>query len=550
MTDEDKKLPAVPESDPDTPSSSFEQAFQDQKIHDYSTGYTNIVASGWSASSIIPDTIQIDIDEALGISAYVKRADRAALASKDLERLVTNITKPLEKHKFSALDFEKFQQAMDSDNCSSLAANTATTSNILAHVESHFKNYDLANVFTSFPVLDFESHPDEPAKWWNGVDTVNLFRQYDSISLETVIRTTAWMRYKIKDAELCRELNWTHTFLLANCEDDSGSQSLHTLVTGEVDQIKGAGLNALKYGGPITLMLILRMINSSSAKALEKLAKVFQTLKINEIKGENVPFICNQLTYIVKRLEETSIPSTLVSDLFSVMQTSSNSTFNDMFKHWEGTIIIGMAPATNWIEILSKARLMYNNLVDQGVWNFSAQESGGSMFRAQEQDPNSQRSDGWTPTCFRCGQKGHIKPNCPQGGGQGGGGQGGGGPHGGRKDTNPWYLRPSSKNGDTCKMVGTHKCWEKSITVNGEQVNAAWCGRCVSKSTGKAGMWTGPPRRHFTFECSTSGDAANLSQETSPGQDSAPMDAAQTVTSDRTFSEALTGHRATAEGDD
>ena len=76
---------------------------------------------------------------------------------------------------------------MDSDNCSSLAANTATTSTILAHVESHFKNYDLANVFTSFPVLDFESHPNEPAKWWNGVDTVNLFRQYDSISLDTVV---------------------------------------------------------------------------------------------------------------------------------------------------------------------------------------------------------------------------------------------------------------------------------------------------------------------------------------------------------------------------
>ena len=60
-------------------------------------------------ASIIPDTIVIDLDEALGISTYVKRADRGALASKDLERLVTNLTKPLEKHKFSALDFEKFQ---------------------------------------------------------------------------------------------------------------------------------------------------------------------------------------------------------------------------------------------------------------------------------------------------------------------------------------------------------------------------------------------------------------------------------------------------------
>ena len=100
-------------------------------------------------------------------------------------------------------------------------------------------------------------------------------------------------------------------------------------------------------------------------------------------------------------------------------------------------------------------------------------------------------------------------------------------------------------------MVGTNKCWEKAITVNGEKVDAAWCGRCVSKTTGKAGMWTGPPRRHFTFECTLSGDAANLCQETSPGQkqSSTPPTASQNGTSDRTFSEALAGHRAAAEGD-
>ena len=108
---------------------------------------------GWKYfASIIPDTIEIDLDEAL-----VKSNDRTSkLSSKGLERLVTNITSPLKKHKFSALDIEKFQQSMDFDNFSSLTANTAKTSNILAHVESHLKNYDLANIFTNFPVLDFK----------------------------------------------------------------------------------------------------------------------------------------------------------------------------------------------------------------------------------------------------------------------------------------------------------------------------------------------------------------------------------------------------------
>ena len=130
MTDENKKpsgeTESKPESKPDPQKSSI--------LNAPTAGYTTIQAPGWgSMASIIPDAIAIDLDEALGISAYVKRANRAKLAPKDLERLVTNLTKPLEKHKFSALDFEKFQQAMDGDNCSSLAANTPTTSNILAH---------------------------------------------------------------------------------------------------------------------------------------------------------------------------------------------------------------------------------------------------------------------------------------------------------------------------------------------------------------------------------------------------------------------------------
>ena len=501
-------------------------------------GYTAIQAPGWaSMASIIPDSVTITLDEALGISAYVKRADRAAMSPKDLERLVTNIVTPLEKHKFSALDLVKFQKEMDSTNCSSLAANTATTSNTLAHVEAHFKNYDLDNIFTSFPVLDFDSFPNEPSKWWNGVDTVNLFRQYDSVSLDVVTRTTAWMRKKIQDPELRRELNWSHTFLLANCEDESGDQSLHALVIGEVDQIKGTDEDTVKYGGPITLMIILQQINSSSAKALEKLSKVFQTLKICDVKGENVPHICNQLTYIIKRLEETTLPSTLVPDLFNLMQTSSNSTFNDMFKHWNGLVIVDMAPPTTWVIMLSKARIMYHSLVDSNDWNFSAEESGASIFQARD-------GAKWEPTCFGCGEKGHIKPNCPklankfQGQGTVTGG--------GRKETNPWYIRPSSQNGDTCKMVGQNKCWEKQI----KDVNAAWCGKCVSKTTGKAGMWTGPPRRHYTFECPTSGEAANLCQETNPNQaDSAAVAAGSASTDNRTFSEALAGHRAAAEGD-
>lgn len=531
----------IPDTKPDPADIKLNIQPDTNQVPALASGYVPISAPGWgSLASIIPDTIELDLDEALGISAYVKRDDRDKLSSKDLERLVTNLTAPLEKHKFSALDFEKFQQSMDADNCSSLAANTATTSNILAHVESHLKNYDLANIFTNFPVLDFHTHPTKQSKWWDGKETINLFRQYDSISLEAVVKTTAWMRTKIRDSELRRELNWTHTFLLGNCEDDSGSQSLHALVTGEIDQIKGTGTNSLKFGGPITLMVILNKINSSSAKALEKLAKVFQTLKVNEVKGENIPFICNQLTYIIKRLEETSLPSTLISDLFNLMQTSSNSTFNSMFKHWNGLIIMGMASPTSWLEILSKARIMYTSLVDQGDWNFSAEESGAGMFRADA------GGNGWTPTCFECGEKGHIKPNCPKL--QNGGGQGGGGGKG-TKNINPWFLRPSSRNGDTCKMVGHNKCWEKNI--NG--VNAAWCGRCVSKTSGKAGLWTGPPRRHFTFECTQSnGDSANLCQDVNPNQ---PTDAAETdtgtaaaSTDSRTFSEALSGHRAAAEG--
>ena len=99
-------------------------------------------------------------------------------------------------------------------------------------------------------------------------------------------------------------------------------------------------------------------------------------------------------------------------------------------------------------------------------------------------------------------------------------------------------------------MVGQNKCWEKDI----KGVNAAWCGRCVSKQTGKAGMWTGPPHRHFTFECTIPGDAANLCQDVTPSQatgQATPSEtpSGSTTAGNRSFSDILAGHRAAAEGD-
>ena len=451
--------------------------------------------------------------------AIIPRSRRALLQDKDKEKLIASMVKGLSS-KFTVLDVTKLLE-----ESSFQISHTANLSIQLREIQLHFAEYDLLHIFTKFPDLDFDV-PDL-ADAFHAQKTINLFESFDSIDLHTACQTVVWMRAYMDD-ETLRELNWTHKYLINSCEDDSGEGSLFNSVSSKVATIETEDTG--QRGGPITFMLIISFIISSSEEALGLLADKLQTLKITDYQGENVITMNSQLKYVINRLSHTNhLPQDIDKKIIKLMQTSSNEDFNAAFRTLGNLVDLGYSKTPVWSESLGKAEILYTKELTKGNWVSDIANDANSAFKAGV-------------TCFNCGEPGHIAPNCPHKSNE----------H--KKSSDDLSLRPSSQHGDVMTMIGDKKCWTRSS--KGEQQK--WCGKC--KLGDKIGRWTTNGRRHFTHE-HTGGAAAphaNLCKETNASGSAiadatAPPAASDTATAPSqekktSFSSTLTSFASIARG--
>ena len=471
---------------------------------------------GWGTVKIADAANVRDDISALGDTAFVKRDERGVLAAKDLEKLVKSMLTPFpDKDRFDKIDIP---------NLSSISTiqNTASVAELLSKVSSHFTAYDLNLVFLSFPVLDLT---DKDAPTWDGTTTMNLYTSYDDISVEDTALTVAWMRkYIISDNEMVRELTWTHEFLLACCSDEDGESSFARKIRGETTMRKSEDM--FQFGGPLTLVIILKHISSSSENAIKTLQRAIPNLKITDVPGEDIPNVCNSLGYVLRRLDTSAMPN-LTTDLLTVFQTSSHPEFNDVFKTWSNYILLKMANDPTWTEVLDRARAVYDGFSD--TWITDTANDGSSAFNA---DDNGL-------VCHNCGKKGFTKFNCPVCKAKGGGDD--------SWKKSPWLAFPNAANGDVCTLVGEHKTWTKKIQTGSGVKDVKWCGKCFSKKYSRKGTWRDGPTAHFTHEHDgnangrggTSPSANLASSEPVDGDASSATEPAAGIRSDRSFSQAL-----------
>ena len=433
-----------------------------------------------------------DDQAALGDTAFVKREKRHTLDAKDLEKLVKNMLTPFaDKAKFDKVDMP---------NLSSISTiqNTATVAELLSKVSSHFTAYDLNLTFLSFPMLDLT---DTQNPTWDAVTSINLFESYDDITVERAAITVAWMRkFIISDDEMVRELTWTHHFLLACCSDEDGEGSFARKIRGETDSLMSKDKH--KFGGPLTLIIMLKHISSSSEKALRALQVAIPKLNISEVPGEDISVVCNSLGYVLRRLNVNSMPN-LSSDLLAVFQTTSHEDFNDVFKTWNNCVLLQREFEPTWNDILDKARVLFDEFSDTWVDDSA---SGKSIFNADA-----------GIHCHTCGKKGVTKMNCPDCKAK----SGATGDETWKKS--PWMIFPNATAGDVCTIVGEHKQWTKKIQTTAGVKDVKWCGKCFSKKYNRRGAWREAASGHFTHEHENkprAAAAANLaSTETSQESD-------------------------------
>ena len=228
-------------------------------------------------------------------------------------------------------------------------------------------------------------------------------------------------------------------------------------------------MNPLKIGGPLTLILILKQISSSSEKAIDNLKKSVPKIHISTIPGENIDQLCNSLSYVLRRLD-TSAMSSLSMDLLKVMQTTSHPEFNQVFQSWASFVQLKIAPTPTWDAIFARAREVFDEHKD--TWVSDAVNDCAAAF-----------------TAGTIGKDGSGKCNGKADG------AGGDNRNGSDWKKSPWYIF-SNASTDTCVVTDVgQKCWSK--TISGKTVK--WCGKCFSKKYQRRGMWTSNNTHcHFT----------------------------------------------------
>ena len=209
---------------------------------------------------------------ALGNVAFVTRTKHHNLPDKEHNCLIADIETGLPP-KFSTVDLNHLQ----TEDAFQLA-HTWSLAQQLTAVFDHLAKYDLLHILNMCPLLNFDKA--DPMDYASEGKHVNLLDAYENVLVDDVTRTVTWMREYLADKEILDELTWTHTFLLNCCKSESGDGSIYDTVSSEIDRLRKEDLSCI--GGPVTFMVILSNINSSSNEALKLLETKLKILKITD----------------------------------------------------------------------------------------------------------------------------------------------------------------------------------------------------------------------------------------------------------------------------
>ena len=130
------------------------------------------------------------------------------------------------------------------------------------------------------------------------------------------------------------------------------------------------------------------------------------------------------------------------------------------------------------------------NTLQQKVDSFTKKGGSGSGNNNNSNNSSKAKStaDHSDKTCYGCGKKGHIRPNCPDKKNSGKSGNSGGSSNNSGSSIAEWMLKAPATGESEVK------------TVDG--VEYKWCSKC-KLGKDKKPMWRSGNKRHVTSECRT-----------------------------------------------
>ena len=421
--------------------------------------------------------------EAAGSHAIISRADRSTQTSRVLAKIREGAESGLE-FKFALLSM-----SVGGKPGHFFVGDTHLLSKLLDSSLHHLERYDMQHIFTEFPRIDW-SDPAHPI--FDPALTVNLLSDYDSISPVDVAKTTQFLRQRIPPQELLalqQDLDWSTEFYLSSCvHSKDGANSLRDQV--HADYVAMLRDYPLSRGGPLVLRLLLARVSASDAITLRALSNNLKSIKVSNIEGEDIKFLCQQLEAFLLRLEAANkIPDQVSLELCGIFATSSDSEFSGIFGDMRRELL-RRPDSLSWREVLKDAKDIYERLCLNEKWchvnhpDGSSASKNESFFQAEivKAVQSMLLADGGSS--FNLGTSSDSKSDHDRSSGL---------------KRGPLFDYPNPKTGDT-KIQSDPNRWEKMHDGKSHH----WCGKC----NGGKGRWTYGRLRHHTDEHRGSARAA------------------------------------------
>ena len=317
------------------------------------------------------------------VNTLYKKADRADLDKKDRLALIAAATEKKEATYFTPLAL-----ALDDESKLDDCYNIGTK---VEKVEARHRLYDMHDVFTIVV-------PEENGKTLKE-EAYNLYTEYATITPDMVAASNKWYNSWPKGPTWQENLNWTHQFFEYNVATEVAEKVNEIYMLYPIET----------RGGPLYFILLMNQLLSQTEEAVLALQVRLKKLNLKNIPGENVDKAISLARAAILRLETfNKAPEDLVRNLLKSFQTTSVTSFNEVFRHMEKQRFLDQALGAGKDKltatgIFNVAAAQYRLLWEEGEWT-GIRTQGEAIFTT--------RTNATRGVCWNCGGSDHQLPEC------------------------------------------------------------------------------------------------------------------------------------------
>lgn len=359
-------------------------------------------------------------EQDLGVTKVILRKQDRGSDPISRKKTRDKVVKALEP-KISAGNLSRMLTSVEADDYD-VAEDAISWQTILHSINRFILQYDMTSLMMIPQGVDL-SKPNEVAK---AMQFKHAIVAYQELGDEDYY---SWQEFILRfgtDVEIESD-NWLDDVLRISME-----KTLRSEVESDLNSIPR------KYHGSLTtLRCIIKRMVVRNQEARDALGNYIKNFDINTFPGENVPTACLRLKAVALALGEKDLPTNTIRRVLEGFGKSSTAAFNEFCSSqialrrgsFYERFMQTSSLQTQLNELLKDLESTYLDLVGGKLWagiNASPTKSAFVVDYSLEDEIKEARVlalqkklpfEEWAKLyakCHHCGEKGHIRPHCPQ----------------------------------------------------------------------------------------------------------------------------------------